>query len=108
MGEDQEDIFGGKDGPTTKEDSIENIFNFNEVECDEEEFKCESLEQCIPLTARCDGARDCPDWSDEAGCLCGDILPETRLCDDVQDCRDGSDEDNCDLCKLGEYRCTLS
>ena len=107
-GEDQEDIFGGKDGPTIKEDSIENIFNFNEVECDEEEFKCESLEQCIPLTARCDGARDCPDWSDEAGCLCGDILPETRLCDDVQDCRDGSDEDNCDLCKPGEYRCTLS
>ena len=89
-------------------DNSTNVFEFNEIDCDDEEWRCSSLEQCIPATARCDGARDCPDWSDETGCLCVDFLPEDKLCDDVQDCRDGSDEDNCDLCEDDEYRCVLS
>ena len=84
------------------------IFQYNEVECDEEEFKCASLEQCIPLTARCDGSRDCPDWSDETGCVCADFLSTDKMCDGVADCRDQSDEENCGLCQDDQYRCSLS
>ena len=37
--------------------NVTNIFQYNVVECDPEQFKCSSLEQCISATSRCDGVR---------------------------------------------------
>ena len=35
----------------------ENVFDFHRVFCDEEHWKCKTLEQCIDATQRCDGFR---------------------------------------------------
>ena len=35
----------------------ENVFDFHTVFCDEEHWKCKTLEQCIDATQRCDGFR---------------------------------------------------
>ncbi|XP_077517260.1 low-density lipoprotein receptor-related protein 6 isoform X3 [Amblyomma americanum] len=70
----------------------------------EREFACATGGGCVPLEARCDGAADCADRSDEAGCppgcapgaefRCrdGGCVPKPRLCDGKADCADESDE----------------
>ncbi|KAJ7345670.1 hypothetical protein JRQ81_001620, partial [Phrynocephalus forsythii] len=72
--------------------------------CESGQFRCGNG-RCIPAEWRCDGARDCSDDSDEAGCprpTCGgsqfqchgdgECIPQSWVCDDEEDCDDGSDE----------------
>lgn len=71
--------------------------------CSEREFACASG-GCVALEARCDGAADCADRSDERDCppgcapgaefRCrdGGCVPKPRLCDGNADCADRSDE----------------
>eukprot|EP00091_Calanus_sinicus_P007483 TRINITY_DN18555_c0_g1_i1.p1 TRINITY_DN18555_c0_g1~~TRINITY_DN18555_c0_g1_i1.p1 ORF type:complete len:129 (-),score=44.35 TRINITY_DN18555_c0_g1_i1:84-470(-) len=73
---------------------------------DGDQFKCESGE-CIPAHARCSGAEDCKDGSDELDCVamlkcdpheefdCGEgkpCLPLDRVCDHNNDCGNWEDE----------------
>lgn len=71
-------------------------------------YQCNSG-HCIAAYLRCDGARDCHDFSDEIGCPArypgGRYCPQTHFqcennlcvsltdrCDGTDDCGDGSDE----------------
>lgn len=92
--------------------------------CSSDSFRCHSGE-CIKITDRCNGIKDCSDNSDEEHC---DSCPEDLfrcdntvciaqqwLCDGTNDCGDLSDELHCDLaanlhlqeknCSVGEFRC---
>jgi len=37
-------------------------------ECSYSEWRCVHMKECISLWKRCDGSKDCYDWSDEQGC----------------------------------------
>ncbi|KAK4305167.1 hypothetical protein Pmani_022928 [Petrolisthes manimaculis] len=75
--------------------------------CNEDQFQCESDQECISASWRCDNDEDCVDGSDERDCpkeckmdefLCGtqsQCLPNSWVCDGAEDCPDGSDEVNC-------------
>ena len=41
----------------------------NKVQCSNDQFRCNSSEQCLPITKRCDGLQHCYDGSDEANCF---------------------------------------
>ncbi|XP_052032899.1 low-density lipoprotein receptor-related protein 8 isoform X12 [Apodemus sylvaticus] len=82
--------------------------------CRENEFQCGDG-TCVLTIKRCDQDRDCPDGSDEAGCLqestcegprrfqckSGECVDGGKVCDDQRDCRDWSDEPQ-KVCGLNE------
>ncbi|XP_043276632.1 modular serine protease-like [Venturia canescens] len=77
------------------------------VTCGEEEFGCESGDQCIPARRVCDGTHQCRDASDERPEVCatrkcqdgffrcryGACIPGALKCNIQANCHDWSDED---------------
>ncbi|CAH1772368.1 unnamed protein product [Owenia fusiformis] len=72
--------------------------------CDWDEFKCATVEQCIPWDYKCNRIVDCLDMSDEFNCTCYDdefrcnnslCIEKSKVCDKYNDCYDRSDESGC-------------
>ena len=72
-------------------------------ECDQDEYRCERADVCLPQRMICDGDIHCPYGDDESNCkdckndarFCsqlGRCLPKWDICNGVKDCDDGSDE----------------
>ena len=91
--------------------------------CSGEEWQCEGGD-CISLTRRCDGRRDCQDGTDELDCPTqapsvvecsiyefecprGEprCISQRQTCDRVPDCQDGFDELDCPGCRDFEFTC---
>ncbi|XP_019544975.3 putative vitellogenin receptor [Aedes albopictus] len=91
--------------------SPKNTTCIDAIDC---EFKCTSGE-CLTISKRCNGNKDCADGSDEKGCdedgrpkqlrcdydefMCADkskCIDQKRRCDEHVDCGDGSDEEKCE------------
>ncbi|XP_013804776.1 MAM and LDL-receptor class A domain-containing protein 1 [Apteryx mantelli] len=95
--------------------------------CSSDQFKCVYVQQCLPLTAKCNEAEDCVDGSDEMNCptktpasespgsckqtefLCPSkgCIPSFLKCDGVPDCQLHEDEIGCPLkdCSNGSLLC---
>ncbi|XP_058833959.1 putative vitellogenin receptor [Topomyia yanbarensis] len=91
--------------------SPKNTTCIDAIDC---EFKCTSGE-CLTISKRCNGNKDCADGSDEKGCderertaslecsfdqfMCADrskCIDQKLRCDKHNDCTDRSDEKNCE------------
>ncbi|KAJ8735559.1 hypothetical protein PYW07_007179 [Mythimna separata] len=87
------------------------------VTCSANEWRCRNG-LCVPAEARCDGAIQCYDRSDETYCDCDltkqfrcghsiSCFSHTKLCDGAIDCWDGYDEVNCTTeCPADQFTCT--
>ncbi|XP_010214254.1 PREDICTED: MAM and LDL-receptor class A domain-containing protein 1 [Tinamus guttatus] len=96
--------------------------------CRSDQFTCAYVQQCLPLTAKCNEAEDCVDGSDEMNCptkvpateslgscketefLCPSkgCIPSLLKCDGVPDCQLHEDEIGCPMkdCSNGSLLCT--
>ncbi|CAB3398761.1 unnamed protein product [Caenorhabditis bovis] len=89
------------------------------TQCNATDFHCSLSEQCVPMSARCDGHYDCGLEEDEQNCpLCtaGEFackvseqcIPIDRRCNGLVECDDGTDERDCDVCGHGLFHCSKS
>uniref|UniRef100_A0A8C0IFR5 MAM and LDL receptor class A domain containing 1 n=1 Tax=Bubo bubo TaxID=30461 RepID=A0A8C0IFR5_BUBBB len=95
--------------------------------CSSDQFTCAYVQQCLPLSTKCNGSEDCMDGSDEINCLtetpttlspnfCKQTeflcpskgcIPSLLKCDGVPDCHLNEDEVGCPIkdCFNGSLLC---